>query len=151
MSIVVFITASLAIFCVRTANDRLAFTLKFLEQRYRSAGLIVRDRLPPNAVVLSVWDSGAVRFHGRKEAFVVGGARPGMARPQPRLARRARPHAVHPRRVVGRAGIPQPIRKRQRHRQTRLAAEIRNRTESCACSIRSDSGFEEFTIRPLGE
>ncbi len=60
-------------------------------------------------------------------SVVVGGARPGMARPQPRMARRARPRAVHPRRVVGRAGVPQPIREHQRHRQTRLAAEIRNR------------------------
>ena len=70
------ITASLAIFCVRTAGDRLAFTLKYLEQRYRSAGLVVRDRLPPNAVVLSVWDSGAVRFHGRKEALSWAGLDP---------------------------------------------------------------------------
>ncbi len=76
VSIVVLITASLAIFCVRTAGDRLAFTLKYLEQRYRSAGLIVRDRLPPNAVVLSVWDSGAVRFHGRKEALSWAGLDP---------------------------------------------------------------------------
>ena len=51
-------------------------TLKYLEQRYRSAGLIVRDRLPPNAVVLSVWDSGAVRFHGRKEALSWAGLDP---------------------------------------------------------------------------
>jgi hypothetical protein len=69
-SIVALITAALALFCVRTADDRLAFNLKFLEQRYRSAGLVVRDRLPANAVVLSVWDSGAVRFHGRKEALI---------------------------------------------------------------------------------
>jgi len=68
-AIVAAITVGLAMFCVRTAEDRLAFKLKFLEQRYRSAGLIVRDRLPANAVVLSVWDSGAVRFHGRKEAL----------------------------------------------------------------------------------
>ena len=61
---------------MRTADDRLAFKLKFLEQRYRSAGLIVRDRLPPNAVVLSVWDSGAVRFHGRKEALSWAGLDP---------------------------------------------------------------------------
>jgi hypothetical protein len=67
-SIIAAGTAALAIFCVRTANDRLAFDLKYLEQRYRSAGIVVRDRLPANAVVLSVWDSGAVRFHGRKEA-----------------------------------------------------------------------------------
>jgi hypothetical protein len=58
------------LFCVRAANDRFAFTLQFLEQRYRSAGVVIRDRLPANAVVLSVWDSGAVRFHGRKDAVV---------------------------------------------------------------------------------
>ena len=62
-------TIALAVFCVRTASDRLAFNLKYLEQRYRSAGIVVRDRLPANAVVLAVWDSGAVRFHGRKEAL----------------------------------------------------------------------------------
>ena len=61
---------------MRTAGDRLTFKLKYLEQRYRSAGLIVRDRLPPNAVVLSVWDSGAVRFHGRKEALSWAGLDP---------------------------------------------------------------------------
>ncbi|HUP39389.1 MAG TPA: hypothetical protein VM115_04660 [Vicinamibacterales bacterium] len=70
------ITVGLAIFYVRTADDRLAFNLKFLEQRYRSAGLVVRDRLPENAVVLSVWDSGAVRFHGRKEALTWAGLEP---------------------------------------------------------------------------
>ena len=70
------ITAGLAMFCVRTADDRLAFDMKFLEQRYRSAGLVVRDRLPANAVVLSVWDSGAVRFHGRKEALTWTGLDP---------------------------------------------------------------------------
>jgi hypothetical protein len=75
-AIVAAITAALAIFCVRTAEDRLAFKLKFLEQRYRSAGLVVRDRLPANAVVLSVWDSGAVRFHGRKEALSWAGLDP---------------------------------------------------------------------------
>jgi len=63
------LAAAVAVFCVRSATDRHAFTLRFLEQRYRSAGIVVRDRLPANAVVLSQWDSGAVRFHGRKEAL----------------------------------------------------------------------------------
>jgi hypothetical protein len=74
--IVSAVTAALAIVCVRTADDRLAFNVKFLEQRYRSAGIVVRDRLPANAVVLSVWDSGAVRFHGRKEALAWAGLDP---------------------------------------------------------------------------
>jgi hypothetical protein len=74
--VVSVVTAALAIFGIRTADDRLAFDLKFLEQRYRSAGIVVRDRLPVNAVVLSVWDSGAVRFHGRKEALTWAGLDP---------------------------------------------------------------------------
>jgi hypothetical protein len=75
-AIVAAIAAAIAIFCVRTAGDRLAFDMKFLEQRYRSAGFVVRDRLPENAVVLSMWDSGAVRFHGRKEALTWAGLDP---------------------------------------------------------------------------
>ena len=74
--IVMAIAGGFAFFYVRTAEDRLAFNLKYLEQRYRSAGLVVRDNLPANAVVLSVWDSGAVRFHGRKEALAWAGLDP---------------------------------------------------------------------------
>ena len=64
-------------YSLRAARDRYAFDLHFLEQRYRAAGLVVRDRLPPDAVVVSVWDSGAVRFHGRKEALLWDGLEPG--------------------------------------------------------------------------
>jgi hypothetical protein len=74
--IVTALTACVAVFCVHAARDRQAFALKFLEQRYRSAGIIVRDRLPAGAVVLSEWDSGAVRFHGRKEALTWQGLDP---------------------------------------------------------------------------
>jgi len=75
-AIVAVVTIGIAVFSVRTAGDRLAFNLRFLEQRYRSAGVVVRDRLPANAVVLSVWDSGAVRFHGRKDALTWEGLDP---------------------------------------------------------------------------
>jgi len=70
------ITLGLAAFCLRAADERHAFALRFLEQRYRSAGIVVRDRLPPGAVVLSAWDSGAVRFHGGKEVLTWGGLDP---------------------------------------------------------------------------
>ncbi len=70
------VTGVLAMLYVRTAAERHAFALQFLEQRYRSAGIFVRDRLPEGAVVLSVWDSGAVRFHGRKEALTWEGLDP---------------------------------------------------------------------------
>jgi hypothetical protein len=69
-------TMALAIFCVRAAADRHAFALQSLEQRYRSAGIVVRERLPEGAVVLSVWESGSVRFHGRKEALTWDGLDP---------------------------------------------------------------------------
>jgi hypothetical protein len=62
-------TLAVSVFCVRAASSRQAFALQSLEQRYRSAGIVVGQQLPESAVVLSVWDSGAVRFHGRKEAL----------------------------------------------------------------------------------
>ena len=68
-AILAVVTAAVAVFCVRAADVRLAFNLQALERRYRSAGHVVRDVLPDGAVVLAVWDSGAVRFHGRKEAL----------------------------------------------------------------------------------
>jgi len=70
------LTIGLAVFGIRTATARFAFTMHALEQRYRSAGHVVREQLPPHAVVLSGWDSGAVRFHGRKEALVWEGLDP---------------------------------------------------------------------------
>jgi hypothetical protein len=70
------LTIGLGVFGIRTAKARFAFTLHALEQRYRSAGSVVREQLPSNAVVLSGWDSGAVRFHGRKEALVWEGLDP---------------------------------------------------------------------------
>jgi len=69
-------TIALGVFGIRTANTRFAFTMHALEQRYRSAGSVVREQLRPDSVVLSVWDSGAVRFHGRREALVWEGLDP---------------------------------------------------------------------------
>jgi hypothetical protein len=69
-------TVILAMLYADIAQERHALALQFLEQRYRSAGIVVRDHLPDGAVVLSVWDSGAVRFHGRKEALAWDGLDP---------------------------------------------------------------------------
>jgi hypothetical protein len=69
-AVVAVVSVAIAIFQVRTATDRFAFRMRGFEQRYRSAGLVIREQLPPNAVLLSVWDSGAVRFHGGREALV---------------------------------------------------------------------------------
>ncbi len=66
----VLVVVAVAGFQVRVAKQRFAFSMHTFEQRYRSAGQVIRDTLPPGAVLLSVWDSGAVRFHGREEALV---------------------------------------------------------------------------------
>jgi uncharacterized membrane protein YfcA len=51
------------------ANRRLAFSLDALEQRFRDTGILVRDRLPPNAALFTVGQSGTVRFYSDKEAI----------------------------------------------------------------------------------
>ena len=55
---------------VRTAGDRDAFALQRMEGRYREAAMVVRDRLPANTVVITVWDSGSIRFHADREAVL---------------------------------------------------------------------------------
>lgn len=60
----------LAILGIRTAADRQAFDLQALEGRYRTTAQIVSERLPPNAVLITVWQSGSVRFHADREAVM---------------------------------------------------------------------------------
>ena len=38
-----------------------------MEGRYRETANLVRDRLPGNAVLITVWESGSVRFHADRE------------------------------------------------------------------------------------
>jgi hypothetical protein len=54
---------------IRTAGTHRAFALRGLEQRFRDVGLVVGDRLPPNAAFLTVWQSGTVRFYADREAI----------------------------------------------------------------------------------
>jgi len=57
----------LGIIGARTAGDRDAFNLQRMEGRYRVSAELVRDRLPPNAVLITVWQSGSMRFHAGRE------------------------------------------------------------------------------------
>jgi hypothetical protein len=52
---------------VRSAIAHDVLALQALEGRYREASAVVRDRLPPNAVVITEWQSGSVRFHAGRE------------------------------------------------------------------------------------
>lgn len=60
----------LAVLGVRAAADRQAFDLQRLEGRYRDSAFAVTDRLPPAAVLITVWQSGSVRFHAGREAVL---------------------------------------------------------------------------------
>ena len=60
----------LAILGTRGAGDRSAFELQRLEGRYRDTAQVIAGRLPANAVLITVWQSGSVRFHADREAVM---------------------------------------------------------------------------------
>ena len=60
----------LAILGTRAAGQRQAFELQRLESRYRDAAAMVADRLPGNAVLITVWQSGSMRFHADRDAVM---------------------------------------------------------------------------------
>jgi hypothetical protein len=47
-----------------------ATDLHRLERRFRTVGMIARDRLPTNAVFITVWNSGSVRYHADRDAIL---------------------------------------------------------------------------------
>ena len=55
---------------VRDARARSVFDLGRLESRYVRAGAYVADHLPPNALVITSWESGSVRFYGHRTTLV---------------------------------------------------------------------------------
>jgi hypothetical protein len=60
----------LGILGTRAAGDRQAFELFRLEGRYRQTAELVRDRLPPNAVLITEWQSGSIRFHAGRDVVL---------------------------------------------------------------------------------
>ena len=63
-------TLVLALLFVREARDREVFHLQRLEARFERAGTFVGRRLPPNAIVITSWQSGSVRFYGHRPTLV---------------------------------------------------------------------------------
>ena len=55
---------------VRAAASHDAFRLQAMEGRYRSASELIRDRLPANAVLISEWQSGSIRFHAGRDVVL---------------------------------------------------------------------------------
>jgi hypothetical protein len=64
------VTIALAVFLVREAWARSVFRLQALEARYERAGDYVARRLPPNAMVITSWESGSVRFYSGRKTLV---------------------------------------------------------------------------------
>jgi hypothetical protein len=60
----------LVVFHVTTAADRQVFALLDLERRFRIGGEYVAAHLPPDAVVLTVHQSGSVRFYSGRPTLV---------------------------------------------------------------------------------
>ena len=52
------------------ARDRAAFDLARLERKFIATGEYVRRSLPANAVMLTIWQSGAVRYYGERTAVL---------------------------------------------------------------------------------
>jgi hypothetical protein len=63
-------TVALALMGVQAAGARQVLALQGMEGRYRETAALVADRLPPNAVLITVWQSGSVRFHAGREAVL---------------------------------------------------------------------------------
>lgn len=60
----------LGIFGVRAAGERQVWDLQQMEGRYRQTAELVRDRLPANAVLITEWQSGSIRFHAGREVVL---------------------------------------------------------------------------------
>ena len=70
------IVVALSVMFVREALERRTFELQQLEARFERAGAFVGDRLPPNAMVITSWESGSVRFYGGRKTLVWDGLDP---------------------------------------------------------------------------
>ncbi len=68
--LVPIIAVLLGILGARVAGERQAYRLQQMEGRYRHSGEIVRDRLPRNAVVITEWESGSIRFHAGRDVVL---------------------------------------------------------------------------------
>lgn len=63
-------TVVLALLSIRAAGTRDVLALQAQEGRYRDTAALVSERLPASAVLITVWQSGSVRFHAGREAVL---------------------------------------------------------------------------------
>lgn len=65
-ALVALVVASLAVWWVHVARERLAFTLRDLEHQFVEAGTYAADRLPEHAAVVTVKYSGSVYYYASR-------------------------------------------------------------------------------------
>ncbi len=75
-AVVAVIAAVLAVHFMRDAEHRQVFGLQRLEARFERAGSYVGRRLPANAIVITSWQSGSVRFYGHRNTLLWDGLDP---------------------------------------------------------------------------
>ena len=63
-------TVALALWGLQAAGARQVLALQGMEGRYRESAAVVADRLPADAVLITVWQSGSVRYHAGREAVL---------------------------------------------------------------------------------
>jgi hypothetical protein len=64
--VVAIVTLALGALSVGEARKRSAFRLREYEARFERAGTFVGARLPARAVVLTLWETGSVRYYGHR-------------------------------------------------------------------------------------
>jgi hypothetical protein len=74
--VLTLVTIVLASIFLRVAGDHSAFRLHVVEARYARAGTFVGEHLPPNALVITRWQSGSVRFYSGRRTLVWDGLDP---------------------------------------------------------------------------
>jgi hypothetical protein len=57
-------------FFIRVARARCLFALQRLESRYERAGIYVDSHLPPDALIVTSWESGSIRYYGHRKTLV---------------------------------------------------------------------------------
>jgi hypothetical protein len=68
--VVALVALVLAVYGVSVGVDRQATELRRLEARFRDSAQVVRERLPANSILFTVWQSGTVRYHAQREAVL---------------------------------------------------------------------------------
>jgi hypothetical protein len=68
--VIPLIAVVLGAISVRAAGTHDVFALQAMEGRYRATAQLVHDRLPANAVLITEWQSGSIRFHADRDVVL---------------------------------------------------------------------------------